>query len=186
LSGEELKTLYGHSLAVTGVSFSPVRLATPQGLDYILASASADGTVKLWSVSGEELQTLPSERNANEGHSDSVNGVSFSPDGQTLASASWDGTVKLWSVSGEELTTLDGHSREVYGVSFSPDGQTLASASWDGTVKLWNFDLDDLMERGCNWLHDYLVNNPTVNDGERGLCPRAEADYQARLQSRGD
>ncbi|KAL4815688.1 hypothetical protein BDW67DRAFT_176016 [Aspergillus spinulosporus] len=51
-----------------------------------------------------ELQTL-------EGHSDSVQSVAFSPDGQLLAS--------------------------VQSVAFSPDGQLLASGSYE-TIKLWD------------------------------------------------
>jgi WD40 repeat protein len=80
------------------------------------------------------------ERNRLQGHSNTVAGVSFSPDGLMLASASSDGTVKLWNRSGKEIKTLRGHTAEVYSAIFSPDGQTLASASADGTVKLWSRD----------------------------------------------
>jgi WD40 repeat protein len=35
---------------------------------------------------------------AVKGHTDSVNSVTFSPDGNTMASGSLDGTVRLWQV----------------------------------------------------------------------------------------
>ncbi len=132
----------------------------------MIASASEDGTIKLWNLDGKELQTL-------QGHSSGVNSVSFSPDSQTIASASNDCTIKFWSLNGRELHTLKGHSDAVYSLSFSPDGQTLASASWDKTVILWNLNLDSLMELGCSWVGDYLRNNPNVSESDRCLCDRS-------------
>ena len=45
------------------------------------------------------------------------------------------------------------------------------------TVKLWRLDehldnrlLDDLQVRGCDWVRDYLQNNPNVSDSDRALC----------------
>ncbi len=127
-TGEERRTLTGHTGWVRSVSFSPDGLT--------LASGSRDRTLRLWDVNtGEERRTLT-------GHTDSVSSVSYSPDGRTLASGSSDGTVILWDVNtGEERRTLTGHTGWVYSVSFSPDGRTLASAGdWDFTIRLWDVD----------------------------------------------
>jgi hypothetical protein len=67
-----------------------------------------------------------------------------------------------------ERNRLEGHDSQVNSVSFSPDGKTLASGSLDKTIKLWNLDLDNLLVRGCDWVRDYLKNNPNVSD--RTLC----------------
>ncbi|NJL63737.1 MAG: WD40 repeat domain-containing protein, partial [Methylacidiphilales bacterium] len=149
--------LKGHIEWVYGVRNSPN--------NKIVASASSDGTVKLWDVTtGRDIKTL-------KGHTDEVISVSFSPNGETVASASRDKTVKLWDVkTGREIKTLEGHKDWVNNVSFSPDGKTVASASKDGTVILWNFDLDNLLVQGCDLIHNYLRNNSDVNEGDRKLC----------------
>ena len=66
------KTLYGHTSYVPSLAFSP------DGA--LLASASWDQTVKLWSLTtGGELRSL-------RGHNDWVQSIAFSPDGNTLVS----------------------------------------------------------------------------------------------------
>ena len=80
------------------------------------------------------------EQNTLAAHTNHVNSVSFSPDGQMIASGSFDDTVKLWQRDGTLITTLKGHNDEVWSVSFSPDRQTIASGSKDKTVKLWKQD----------------------------------------------
>ncbi|NJR22020.1 MAG: AAA family ATPase [Richelia sp. CSU_2_1] len=141
-TGVLLETLEGHSQRVASVSFSPD--------GQLLASGSYDKTVKIWNLKEHGTNNIlpcpsaplfpcsPAVVSTLEGHSDSVMGVSFSPDSEILATASKDKTVKLWTRNGWLIKTLTGHTGWVTGVSFSPDGSMLASASDDGTVKLWN------------------------------------------------
>lgn len=121
----EHNRLDGHTAGVYSVTMSPD--------GQLIASASADNTVKLWRPDGTLLPTL-------QRHGDRVSSVSFSPDSQLLASGSWDGTVKIWRRDGTLFKTLEGHTDIILGVSFSPDGQRLASASADNSVKIWRRD----------------------------------------------
>ena len=97
----------------------------------LLATGSADKTIKLWdSTTGQVKATL-------EGHVDGVTGVAFAPDGRSLASGGDDSTVRLWdAATGAEWFRLQGHGSMVSAVSFAPDGRTLASGHEDGTILL--------------------------------------------------
>jgi WD40 repeat protein len=81
--------LDGHEKKVSSVRFNPNSTR--------VASASDDGTVRLWdSESGAELLVL-------EGHQGPVTSVAFSSDGQDLISASVDGTVRIWSRTEQDI-----------------------------------------------------------------------------------
>jgi WD40 repeat protein len=107
----------------------------------LLAAACWDTTprrrfspiIRVWEVTtGREVVTLT-------GHSFSICGLCFSPDGRVLASASYDGTIRIWDMmTGESQCVLRGHEGPVNGVAFSPDGRTVASGGQDRTVKLWD------------------------------------------------
>jgi WD40 repeat protein len=126
----------------------------------MIASASKDKSVKLWNLNGKESKSWK-----NLDSEEDVISVRFSPDGQLIASAS-DKKVKIWSVDGTLLTTFERLGSE--DVAFSPDGKAIAAAG-NSNVAVWNFDLDELLEYGCNWARDYLKNNPKAKS-DRTLC----------------
>jgi len=143
-TGNELGSWTAHSNAIAGLAFAPDGRR--------LATASHDGTVKLWEAgTWREVRSWKSEsipgRRTHTGHSAAdpfresrcFTSVVFSPDGSSLAAGMKDGTIVSWELAtGRAQFVRWGHSATVYGLAYSPDGRTLASAGWDRLVKLWD------------------------------------------------
>ncbi|MEH2231654.1 MAG: caspase family protein [Nostoc sp.] len=82
------------------------------------------------------------ERNRLEGHTKSVNSVSFNHKYQLIVSGSADGTLKLWKPDGTRVEPVQPmkHNGKIYTVNFSPDGEYIASGGDDKKVYLWKKD----------------------------------------------
>ena len=148
-NGELLYKLHEHLDRVFCVTYSKANnifTENNHSQNQILASCSADGSIKIWQVGCcESLRTL-------RAHSGGVYSVAFSSDGKILVSGGADKTINLWDCyTGELLNTLKGHSRGVLSVAISPDSQIIASGSMDGTVKLWHLQTGKLLDSLCGY-----------------------------------
>jgi WD40 repeat protein len=130
VEGQSSTKFSAHSQPITSLSLSPD--------GQLLATASQDATVKLWSLNGslngQALQTLVA--------TEPLFDVSFSPDGRTIAAATEAGNINLWQQSemgflSQPTQVLRGHRSWIGALTFSPNGQLLAAASDDDTVSLW-------------------------------------------------
>jgi len=155
----QLQYTLNHDETVWRVAFSPD--------GSMVVTGSADKTAKIWrTVDGSLVATL-------QGHGASVWGVAFSPDGKRVITGSVDESIKLWDLDGQLLTTLQGHGSGVRALALRQDGEILASLSDDGSLVFWKIpailELQPL-EYACDWVQDYLRNNPDVTEGDRTLC----------------
>jgi WD40 repeat protein len=124
-TGEEVRTLKGHTSWVKSVAFSHDGTR--------IVSGSSDNSVRVWdAATGEEVRTL-------KGHTSSVFSVAFSHDGTRIVSGSRDNSVRVWdAATGEEVRTLKGHTSSVNSVAFSHDGTRIVSGSEDNSVRVWD------------------------------------------------
>ncbi|MCK9902780.1 TIR domain-containing protein [Frankia sp. Cpl3] len=117
--------LEGHTDRVYAVRFSP------DGCH--LASASNDGTARIWDVASGTCLHVLGDGTAR------LWAAAFSPDGSFLATAGDDLLIRLWDPrSGRQIAALAGHTRRIWSIDVSPDGRLLVSCGDDGTARLWD------------------------------------------------
>jgi hypothetical protein len=63
-----------------------------------------------------------------------------------------------------------GHTSAVHNLSFNSSDRAMISAEEQAGLFLWNLELDDLLQRGCKHLHNYLNTNPNVSEQDSHLC----------------
>ena len=134
-NGHEVMCIRDPGSLIRCLAFSPDGLLIATGSrrsrEAATAQGNAAGLVRIWQLfDGTELRCL-------HGHSDSVLGVAFSPDGRRVASASSDRTVRLWDLNEKsEPRRLIGHAdvTEVYFI----DDRLVHSESMDRTERLWD------------------------------------------------
>ncbi|XP_010507279.1 PREDICTED: phospholipase A-2-activating protein-like [Camelina sativa] len=111
INGENIQTLKGHQMQVTGVTLD----------NEDIVSSSVDQTLKRWR-NGQLVESW-------EAHQSPIQAVIKLPSGE-LVSGSSDASLKLWKGK-TSLRTLSGHTDTVRGLAVMPDLGFL-SASHDG------------------------------------------------------
>ena len=130
-----------------------------------LASASLDGTVKIWELSpsldlapnsGESAVLSPSETPAGLAPIQefgrpgvAFSSVDYSPDGHRLVTGSKDGQLTLWDAdTGEELDSrTESTSNAFLSAAYTPNGRWIVTASEDCTAQVYDATNLELVHR---------------------------------------
>ncbi|MBI3273034.1 MAG: serine/threonine protein kinase [Planctomycetes bacterium] len=131
-----LSSCAGHTDRVTGLGFIPEADA--------LVTASLDGTLRFWELSGGGCRRTLRARDGALVH------VAVSGDGRHLVSVGANGGVLVWDAhSGAPLLTLARGGRPFELAAFSPGGGYVLGGRTDGRLVLW--DLSTASEAAVFW-----------------------------------
>ncbi|KAE8356851.1 WD40-repeat-containing domain protein [Aspergillus coremiiformis] len=127
--------LRGHSGSVYSVSFSP--------RGPYMASCSADASVRIWNCDSQGDESTADTETMNHAapttaHTQAVDLVACSPDGQLIASTADDTMICIWDGNTGALKQSIQQPDAVLWLAFSGDGRSLLSAGLGGTVRIWD------------------------------------------------
>ncbi|KAK3787609.1 hypothetical protein RRG08_034312 [Elysia crispata] len=118
-----------HNAPVTTLAFDPT--------DTLLASGSADSTIKVWDI------TRGYFTHNFKGHTGVIRLITFHPSSQRLqlVSAAEDYTVRVWDLTSSAcIVSSQCHASLVTSVAFADGGDTMYSAGKDKVVCVWKTD----------------------------------------------
>lgn len=138
------KTFRGHDAPVLSLSFDPK--------DIFLASASCDGSVRVWQISDQTCSvSWPLLQKCNDViNAKSICRLAWQPKSGKLLAVPVEKSVKLyrretWSNQFDLSDNFISQTLNV--VTWSPCGQYLAAGSINGLITIWNVETKDCMER---------------------------------------
>ena len=138
----------------------------------LLASASSDGTVRLWNWrTGSRVAQLTIGGDGND--------VKFSNDGSMMAAAANNGIIRVWRTRDRNLLSTINHSAErAFAVAFVDGDKVLATSGIDPVIRLWNISSGALM-RELEGHKDGVRGLDSTNDG--ALIVSGSRDNTARI-----
>jgi WD40 repeat protein len=166
-NGDKL-VLAGHRGSVNSVVFRPD--------GNLLASVSADRTVKFWDPATGRLVSRLS------GFRGPVQAVAFHPGGKAAATADWSGAVRIWDLTvpsrPKEVASLKHEVGGVlWAVGFSPNGRYFAVCGEDG-VALWLAVQDARNKKGRSSIR--FEGRPRLTDDQVStLCFSPDSQWLA-------
>eukprot|EP01032_Pedospumella_encystans_P007894 gene7894-9411_t len=126
-TGNTAGEMVGHNKRVLSVSYKPTR-------PFRILTGSEDFRTIVYAGPPFKLD------HSMNSHTNFVNCVRYSPDGNRAVSVSTDKKIQVYDgKTGEPSGEIpNAHAGGIYSVSFSPDSAYFITASADKTVKLWN------------------------------------------------
>ena len=129
-----LPLIRGHAGPIVDFDFSPFN-------DSLLATASEDGTVKLWQIPEDGITKDVNEAVGTlEGHNRKLIFAKWHPAADyTLATAGIDTTVRIWDVEHQKCAiTFDKLKHQANDLAWSHNGSLLAATTKDKSVSFFD------------------------------------------------